>query len=222
MKTLQLTSQEKEFLKKISTHSENRFLRDRARTIFLIGEGYPQWEIAHMVGIREETVSKYKMRYINGGWDDLGTLRFTGRKDSFAQHQEELCAALEEDPPDTLQQARDKVENTTGRRLSLTGVSKLLKRLKIKRRKVRQAPPQPKGEEKKEQLKQQRKEFMDNTLMPSLQKALEGEIIAVGADAAHFVHSPQLGYIWSRNPKYLQATPGRKRFSVLGAVNVVT
>ena len=41
-------------------------------------------------------------------------------------------------------------------------------------------------------------------------------------DAAHFVLLPFLGYLYSLTTRFIRSWSGRKRFSVLGAINVVT
>lgn len=41
-------------------------------------------------------------------------------------------------------------------------------------------------------------------------------------DAAHFVHTPHLGMVWSSEPCFMLASAGRQRFNVLGALNALT
>lgn len=41
-------------------------------------------------------------------------------------------------------------------------------------------------------------------------------------DAAHFVLSPFLGYLWSFTRLFLKTPSGRQRFNVLGALNAIT
>ena len=41
-------------------------------------------------------------------------------------------------------------------------------------------------------------------------------------DAAHFVHAPYLGSVWSLVRVFIKSSSGRKRFNVLGALNAVT
>jgi transposase len=40
-------------------------------------------------------------------------------------------------------------------------------------------------------------------------------------DAAHFVHSGFLGYLWCLDRVFLKTSPGRKRYNVLGALDAV-
>ena len=41
-------------------------------------------------------------------------------------------------------------------------------------------------------------------------------------DAAHFVHTTFLGYLWCFTRLFIKSPSGRKRFNVLGALNAVT
>jgi transposase len=41
-------------------------------------------------------------------------------------------------------------------------------------------------------------------------------------DAAHFVFSAMLGYLWSKVRRFVKGAHGRKRFNVLGAINPFT
>ena len=41
-------------------------------------------------------------------------------------------------------------------------------------------------------------------------------------DAAHFVFSAMLGYLWSKVRRFVKGAHGRKRFNILGAINPFT
>jgi len=41
-------------------------------------------------------------------------------------------------------------------------------------------------------------------------------------DAAHFVWAPFLGFLWHWVRPFIPASPGRKRYNVLGAINAIT
>jgi hypothetical protein len=84
-----------------------------------------------------------------------------------------------------------------------------LKHLGIKRRKVGMIPAKA-DTEKQAQFKQAE-------LEPRLAEAQAGLRAVFFMDAAHFVLSPFLGYLWSRVRIFIQAPSGRQRFNVLGA-----
>ena len=57
---------------------------------------------------------------------------------------------------------------------------------------------------------------------PRLEEAKKGERKVFFVDAAHFVLSPFLGYLWSFIRLFIKAPAGRKRFNALGALDAIT
>jgi transposase len=55
-----------------------------------------------------------------------------------------------------------------------------------------------------------------------LEEAKEKKRTVYFVDAAHFVLSAYLGFLWSVTRVFLRAPSGRQRFNVLGALNAVT
>ncbi|PIU61843.1 MAG: hypothetical protein COS85_20170 [Armatimonadetes bacterium CG07_land_8_20_14_0_80_59_28] len=64
--------------------------------------------------------------------------------------------------------------------------------------------------------------FLVETLEPLIHEAQQGSRQLYFVDAAHFVLLPFLGYLYSKTVRFLRGSSGRKRFSVLGALNAVT
>lgn len=64
--------------------------------------------------------------------------------------------------------------------------------------------------------------FRTQTLEPLVDEAQRGKIELLFMDAAHFVLLPFLGYLYSLATRFIKSWSGRKRFSVLGAINVVS
>jgi len=58
--------------------------------------------------------------------------------------------------------------------------------------------------------------------MPRLRQAERGRRSVLFVDAAHFVHGPLLGFVWCLVRLFVPAPSGRKRYSVLGALDAVT
>ncbi len=50
---------------------------------------------------------------------------------------------------------------------------------------------------------------------------MRGKIKLFFADAAHFVHGTFLGYLWCLARTFIPTPSGRKRFNVLGAIDVI-
>ena len=64
--------------------------------------------------------------------------------------------------------------------------------------------------------------FKTEVLEPLVKEAQAGKLYLFFVDAAHFVMSPFLGYLYSLTVRYIKAASGRQRFSVLGALNAIT
>jgi transposase len=66
------------------------------------------------------------------------------------------------------------------------------------------------------------KKNLKKTLEPRIEQARAGQRFVFFVDAAHFVFSPFLGYLWCFVRMFIKAPSGRKRFNVLGALNALT
>ena len=58
--------------------------------------------------------------------------------------------------------------------------------------------------------------------MPRLRPAERGQRAVLFVEAAHFVYGPLLGFVWCLVRLFVPAPAGRKRYSVLGALDAVT
>ena len=62
-------------------------------------------------------------------------------------------------------------------------------------------------------------DFYTNTLKPRLEDASRGERKVYFVDAAHFVLGSFLGMVWCFTRPLVRTSPGRQRYSVLGAID---
>jgi transposase len=85
---------------------------------------------------------------------------------------------------------------------------------RLLRRKVKQVPD-------KANIATQ-EHFRSETLEPLVDDAQQGKIELLFMDAAHFVLLLFLGYLYSLATRFIKSWSGRKRFSVLGAINAVS
>ena len=108
----------------------------------------------------------------------------------------------------------NKIEELTGIRRSENRVREFLKRIGMKRRKVGMIPA------KADPAEQER--FVQEQLTPQLEEAKQGQRAVFFVDAAHFVLSPFLGFLWAFSRIFIKAPAGRSRFNVLGALNAIT
>lgn len=70
--------------------------------------------------------------------------------------------------------------------------------------------------------REKQQEFLEKDLQPRLEEAQAGQRVVLFVDAAHFVLSAFLGFLWSVARIFLPAPSGRQRFNVLGALNAIT
>jgi transposase len=59
-------------------------------------------------------------------------------------------------------------------------------------------------------------------LEPLLEEAKDGERIVLFVDAVHFIFTTLLGCIWCKTRCFLRSQAGRKRYSILGAINAIS
>ncbi len=64
--------------------------------------------------------------------------------------------------------------------------------------------------------------YLQHELEPRLAEAQAGTRAVFFVDAAHFVLTSFLGFLWSWVRVFIQAPAGRQRFNVLGALNAIT
>jgi transposase len=149
-----------------------------------------------------------------GGLEELKQLNFRRPTSELELHQERLEAAFKTNPPRTINEAIQRIEQLTGIRRSPTQVRQFLKALGMKRLKVGQIPA--KADPHQQQV------FLDEELQPRLEEAGRGERHVFFVDAAHFVLQPFLGFLWCFARVFIQAPSGRQRFNVLAALHATS
>lgn len=73
-----------------------------------------------------------------------------------------------------------------------------------------------------QRLTQTNRKSLKKTLEPRLEEAKSGKRIVFFVDAAHFVLSPYIGFLWCFTKMFIKSPSGRNRFTVLGALNAIT
>ena len=149
-----------------------------------------------------------------GGLEELKQLNFRRPTSELALHQETLEAAFKADPPRSINEAIERIEQLTGIRRSPTQVRQFLKVLGMKRLKVGQIPAKANP--------YQQQVFLDQELQPRLEEARQGKRHVFFVDAAHFVLQPFLGFLWCFARVFIQAPSGRQRFNVLAALHAIS
>lgn len=192
-----------------------RFWKIFIRLFFVIlkVKGYSNEVIADILSVSRKTVFVWQRTLREGGLDALATLHYKGQPSKLNAYGEQLALELDKAPVAMLKEAQDRIEKSTGIKRSISQISAFLQRIKIKRRKVGQIPS-------KANLKAQ-KRFKEEKLEPLIKQAQAGLIRLFSVDASHFVHLPFLDYLYSLKRVFIRSASGRKRFNVLGALDIV-
>jgi transposase len=108
--------------------------------VLLKAKGLAHHQIAHCVGVCENTMREYLREYQEGGIEALKRVEFYQPKSEMEKHHETLEAYFREHPPTTIPHAAAIIEEQTGLKRSPTQVGIFLKKLGIKRLKTYAVP----------------------------------------------------------------------------------
>jgi transposase len=183
--------------------------------LWLKHNGLCHQKIAKLSNVSINVVTKYLKMYNEGGVERIRQVNFYRPQSQLVEFKSLLEEHFEKPPVASIKQAMEEIEKLTGLKRSETQIRQFLtKTLNLKRRKVAGVPA-------KADLQKQA-EFKKKVLEPKLEQAKEGKRKVYFVDAAHFVLSPFLGFLWSAARIFIKAPAGRKRFSVLGALDAIT
>ena len=195
-------------------HYPDPRVQRKLEVLWLKSQKLPHRQIAHLAGVTSNTVTKYLREYPQGGMEQLKIIRSHPPQSLLEQHQATLEAHFTAHPPASIKEAMAQIEALTGLKRGRTQVQQFLERHGFQRRKMGMIPAKA-DVQKQETFKQEQ-------LGPRLQEAQSGSRHVFFVDAAHFVLSPFLGFLWSRQRLWLKAPSGRQRFNVLGALEAST
>lgn len=215
MLTLQISEAELRQLNYEKFYHCTALVRQRMYTLYLKGLGdYSHQQIARIVGIHVNTVTRYCQWYAQGGRAALCELHYGNRRSVLHDYREPIAASFQEQPAASLKEAQQRLERLTGIRRSLPQVGSFLAKLGIGRHKTGHIPAKADPERQNEYLAQ--------VLEPALQQARQGKAHLLFVDAAHFVLAPFLGWLWGFTRLFIKAPAGRQRLNVMGAVDAIT
>jgi len=214
MITIEFTEEEKQALHHERFHHPHPRVQQKIEAIWLKSQGLAHQEFCRLTGISKPTLCAYLKDYQEGGIEKLKEVNFYRPTSELAAHASSLETYFREHPPASVKEAAAKIEELTGIKRSETQVRKFMKSLGMKPRKIGMIPAKA-DPEKQEQFKQ-------DELQPVLDEAKAETRKVFSVDAAHFVLAPFLGLLWSFTRLFIQAPAGRKRFNVLGALDVIT
>jgi transposase len=214
MITIEFTEEEKQALHHERFHHPHPRVQQKMEAVWLKSQGLSHQQVCRLTCISKPTLCAYLKSYQEGGIEKLKTVNFYRPASELAVHASTLETYFREHPPASIKEAAAKIEELTGIKRSETQVRQFMTSLGMKPRKVGMIPAKA-DPEKQEQFKQDK-------LEPVLDEARAETRKVFSVDAAHFVLAPFLGILWSFTRLFMQAPAGRKRFNVLGALDVIT
>ena len=214
MITIEFTEKEKQSLHYERFHHPHPRVQLKMEAIWLKSQELPHNEICRLTCISKPTLCSYLKDYKDGGINKLKEINFYRPKSVLQDHKSTLETYFRDNPPSTIKEATAKIKEIAGIKRSETQVRQFMKSMGMKCRKVGMIPAKADAEKQEKFKKEQ--------LEPLLEEAKNGTRKVFSVDAAHFVLAPFLGFLWSFTRLFLQAPAGRKRFNVLGALDVIT
>jgi transposase len=106
----------------------SRIVQRRMEALWLKSQGLPHRQIAQLVGIGETTLREYLHLYQAQGLAGLRTLRYQPQTSELEQHQAVLAAHFKANPPATIGEAQQVIQDLTGLRRGATQVRAFLKK----------------------------------------------------------------------------------------------
>src|SRR3954451_17697554 len=201
-------------------HPNPHVLR-KMEVLWLKSHGLPHQQIADLAGVSLRSVQRYLDDYLEGGLKQVRRCKWRGPKTELLQHEQSIQEYFWDHPPRSTKEAAKVIFEQTGVRRGLTQVRAFLKtHLGLRYRKVAAIAVPPKKDIEEHAKEQGR--FLAQELEPRLREARAGRRAVYFVDAAHFVWAPFLGCLWCLARLFVRSGTGRKRYSVLGALDAVT
>jgi transposase len=200
-------------------HPDPRVQR-KMTVLWLKHQGLPHRDIAALADVSRRSVQRYLAEFLQGGLRRSRQANWVSPTSVLDQHRQSLEDHFRQQPPHSVKQARQVIEQRTGVRRGLTQVRRFLHRLGLSTRKVAAVPLPPKRTAEEHSREQRR--FVDEELEPLLAEARAGRREVYFVDGVHFLYATVLGWVWCWVRWCVRAAAGRKRYNVLGAVHAVS
>ena len=137
---LDFTEEEIKELDSQRYHHPHPRVQKKMEVLLLKARGLSNEQIAHCIGICQNTVRSYLREYEQGGIETLKQVRFRQPQSELQEHKTTLEAHFREHPPTSIAQATHVIEQLTGIKRSDVQVRIFLKKMGIKRLKTSAIP----------------------------------------------------------------------------------
>lgn len=213
---MKLTVQERKELLKLEKHMPHKGVAIRIRIILALDLGYDAKEIAEILLLDEDTITKWKKQYEASKYlsDWLGTEN-NGYRGRLTREQEGMVEKyVKQEIITDCKQVAEYIQQTFGMNYTIDGVSKLLHRLGFVYKQVIGIPGKL-NEEKQMAFIKGYNELKENRK--------DTEVILFG-DGVHPTHNLHKTKAWIKRgeEKQVRTNTGRKRLNINGAFNLET
>ena len=199
-------------------HSADPLIRQRMHYLCLRSQGYGPGQCAKILNLHPNTATRWSKLYCTQGLSGLLSHQHYRPLSELQQHTPKISADFDHQPPRSVAQARQRIEQLTGLQRGLTQVRRYLKQtLGFKCRRYRCLPG---GNKSIEELAALQHDFVQQTLLPLVERAACEQIDLYFVDAAHPVQGFHGGQVWSKQPLAIRTASGRQRVNILGALDV--
>jgi transposase len=190
-------------------------IQKRIFAVYLKAElNFSNYTIGIITGLHCNTVSHWIHVYREKGYEGLLPNNYGTNQSELEIHSESILSSFSKQPPICAAEAAERISEMTGIKRSEQQVRAFMKRHGLQFIKCGHIPAKADNE--------RQHQWVDNNLKPVIEAAQQGQVHLFFCDAAHFVLQPFLCFLWSAVRVFIQASAGRNRINVLGAVNAIT
>lgn len=210
IRRIKLTEKEQEALLDRIKKTVDREIADRLRIIWFKANGYSHKEIAKLLGVGINTITRWLQRYRREGLEGICRTNYAGSTSPLTPEQRnQLKIELLTNIYNTAAQVIAWVEKKFDVTYTASGMQQLLKRLGFTWKKNRLMPSKADPEAQRQ--------FVHWFKRLRAEQGEDDRIYFV--DAFHAKHNAEAGMAWSGvgNPHMVPANSGRERYNILGA-----
>ncbi len=207
-----LNRDNKKLLKRISTYSKYPQVRNRAKSIILLEEGWSLSQVMKIFGVSRKTIYNWLSKWKKKGLLGLYNQKGRGRKPILNQEQEAEVKEWVKQEPKNLKKLLNKIQEKWSIKLDKETVKRIIKKLKMTWRRMKRG------------LSKAAEEWELEVKLPKLRGFLEqetkGEIEIRYLDQSGFSLMPYIPYGWQEEKEtlILKSRTG-KRINVMGLMN---
>jgi transposase len=201
-------------IKDIEDAMDDPSLSDKHRTKLLVirmhSEGGKHGFIAKCLKLHANTITNYLKEWMEGGLPAVVEDKYYRPSSAIEPFMACLRCSFAAAPVADAKAAIARIEALSGITLSESQARRTLHKLGMKYRKAASIPGKCDA--------QLQFDFYQQEMLPRLAQAARGERKVFFVDAAHFVMGAFLGMLWCFGRIFIKTSPGRQRYSVLGAI----